>query len=62
MAPFVSPIRPTLMNSVGSLKKLTSSQIPTSAKRPRPISEVTLDFRSRSSVVVSAAGAMRERT
>ena len=53
--PFVSPIRPTLMNSVGSLKKLTISQKPTSASSPIPMSETTPAFRSRSIPVDTAA-------
>ena len=56
--PFVSPIRPTLMNSAGSLEKLTTSQSPTSASSPMPMSETTPAFRSLSSVRRYAGAAM----
>ena len=36
MSPFVSPISPTWMNSVGSLAKFPTSQTPTSASSGEP--------------------------
>ncbi len=62
MVPFVSPIRPTLMNSAGPWMKLTTSQIPTRTSSPMPMSETTPAFRSLSSVLVTAGAAMKGRT
>ena len=46
--PFVSPISPTWMNSVGSLTKLPTSQTPTSATSDVPEEpRDSADFRSR---------------
>ena len=43
MRPFVSPISPTWMNSVGSFAKFPTNHTPTRASSGNPTSAVTLD-------------------
>jgi hypothetical protein len=63
MSPFVSPISPTWMNSLGSWTKFPTSQTATTASSAQPKIAVNPDLTTRSSDCLSCAGAaMRGRT